>query len=197
METNRQHQLKQATIISLFLFAAIIATTGVVGLIPQGGTKEGDPLINPTEETVQVMAVIPEQETVFLFEHFKAPLTGRISSAYGYRTDPFTGEIGYHRGVDIAVPEGTEVLASETGTVIASTYDEIGGNYIILAHKNGTKSYYGHLQNRIVSKGDEVEQGQVIGLSGATGKVTGAHLHFQLIYQERTVDPLNYIDLGV
>jgi murein DD-endopeptidase MepM/ murein hydrolase activator NlpD len=97
--------------------------------------------------------------------------------------------------VDIAVPAGTEVRAAAGGTVTASTYGSVGGNYVIITHENGTQSYYGHLQTRTVSKGDSVERGQIIGLSGATGKVTGAHLHFQLTYNDRTVDPQKYVDL--
>lgn len=196
MKTKRMQQLKSATVFTLLLFSATVAVTGMVGLIPAAEAAE-EPTVK-TEEPVtaeEVFAILPEEETVTVFSGFEAPLTGTVSSPYGYRSDPFSGVTSYHKGVDVAVPEGTEVKATERGTVTSSAYNSIGGNYIVIDHGNGTTSYYGHLQTRTVSVGDTVEKGEIIGLSGETGKVTGPHLHFQLTYQERTVDPQKYIDL--
>lgn len=183
----------------LLLTAGMLAILGMTGLVNSEKaaelTAEAPAFEIDAPLSEEVFSVLPEEVASSVFSEFQAPLTGRISSRYGYRSDPFTGETKYHRGVDIAVPAGTEVRAAAGGTVTASTYGSAGGNYVIITHENGTQSYYGHLQTRTVSKGDSVERGQIIGLSGATGKVTGAHLHFQLTYNDRTVDPQKYVDL--
>lgn len=183
----------------LLLTAGMLAILGMAGLINREQAEE-QTAESPAFEidaplSEEVFSVLPEEISTEVFAGFQAPLTGKITSRYGYRSDPFTGETKYHRGVDIAVPAGTEVRAAAGGTVTVSAYGSVGGNYVIIAHENGTQSYYGHLQTRTVSKGDFVKQGQIIGLSGATGKVTGAHLHFQLTYRDRTVDPQKYVDL--
>lgn len=196
MRTKRTERFKQSAIVTLLLFAVTMSISGIVGLIPKtDGTKT--PTIKTEEPAFaeEVFAILPQEETVTVFANFTPPLTGTVSSAYGYRSDPFSGKIRYHKGVDVAVCEGTEVCATSGGTVKESSYNSIGGNYVVLDHGNGIESYYGHLQNRTVSVGDTVKQGEIIGLSGKTGKVTGAHLHFQLTYKERTVDPEKYIDL--
>ncbi|MBQ4323086.1 MAG: M23 family metallopeptidase [Clostridia bacterium] len=193
---NLQPTKKEIITLTLILFAAMTACTGILGLIPTAAAVETGRPETSFPVTEEVFSVLPEESASTLFSAFLPPLQGKITSSYGYRTDPFSGETSFHRGVDIAVPSGSEVKASCGGTVKASAYSDIGGNYIILSHENGTESYYGHLQKRIVAKGDTVEQGQIIGLSGATGKVTGAHLHFQLTYNGRTVDPTRYLGLS-
>lgn len=196
MRNSKIDAMKQGVVITLLLFAVSLAATGITGLIPKGDIKPDNP--KKTEEIVlseEVFSVLPTEEAVTVFSGFSEPLTGRVSSAYGYRKDPFSGQIKYHKGVDVSVREGTDVKAVSDGTVTASKYDSVGGNYVIVDHGNGVESYYGHLQTRTVAVGDSVVQGQIIGLSGKTGKVTGAHLHFQLTYRERTVDPQQYLDL--
>ncbi len=196
MRTKRNREMKQAAILTLLLFAATLAVTGITGLIPKGDTAPTEE--EKTESIVlyqEVFSVLPTDETVTVFADFCPPLTGRITSGYGYRKDPFSGQIKYHKGVDVAVERGTEVLAVSNGKVTASRYDSIGGNYVTIDHGNEVESYYGHLQTRTVAVGDTVTTGQIIGLSGDTGKVTGPHLHFQLTYRERTVDPRQYFEL--
>ncbi len=196
MKKRTLYTMKQGAIITLLLFAVTLAITGITGLIPKGDSLLDNP--EQTEETIlseEVFSVLPSEETVTVFANFQTPLTGTVSSGYGYRKDPFSGQTKYHKGVDIAVRKGTDVKAVSGGTVTASKYDPVGGNYVIIDHGNGVESYYGHLQVRTVSVGDSVEKGQILGLSGDTGRVTGPHLHFQLTYQNRTVDPQQYFDL--
>lgn len=187
------------TLISLFLTAAIIALTGIVALIPESQASAENFQEEQADVTVfwgaeeEIIAIGPIKEASTVFSGFSPPLQGRISSCYGYRTDPITGKRSYHRGIDIAVAEGTDVLAAMDGTVKASAYSDVGGHYVIIKHENGTESYYGHLQKRTVAKGDIVRQGERIGLSGNTGVTTGPHLHFQLTYNNRTVDPQKHI----
>lgn len=187
--------LKSLILFSLLFFAVITATAGILGAL-EAETVQSNVEYPLQPESLEVF--LPETTEIdsAVFRNFRPPLTGKITSPYGYRTDPFTGEKSFHRGVDIGVKEGSEIAAVASGKVKTSAYSQLGGNYIILSHKNGTESYYGHLKTRLVSKGDSVEQGEPIGLSGATGKVTGAHLHFQLSFNGRTVDPQRYLDLA-
>ena len=191
MNQTKLKSIRNATVYVLILFAACTAAIGSIKQIPKEEPTASAEEPNATE----VFYEAPQESTESIFLTFQAPLTGRITSDYGYRTDPFTGKESYHNGIDIAAEEGTEVKAAQEGTVTASAYDNEGGHYVILSHKNGSESYYGHLQTRTVSRGDTVEQGDIIGLSGKTGKVTGPHLHFQLTYRGRTVDPARHISL--
>jgi murein DD-endopeptidase MepM/ murein hydrolase activator NlpD len=118
----------------------------------------------------------------------------RLTSGYGYRTDPFTGKRAFHGGIDLAVPENTEVVSCGIGRIEKAGYNRTNGNYIIIDHGNNYKSYYGHLSRVNVKKGDEVVKGQVIGLSGNTGMSTGPHLHFQITFDGKTIDPLTIIN---
>ncbi len=189
-------QWKTGVIFTLLLFGATLASAGCVALIP--AKEKAPPTVSEevAAESVTVFSVLPHPTSVTVFRGFMCPVTGRISSAYGYREDPFTGETKYHKGVDVAVPEGTAVKATFSGVVTEASYNSIGGNYIVIDHGNGVQAYYGHLQVRTVSKGDRVGTGDVIGKSGKTGKITGAHLHFQLSYNGRTVDPETYLDFS-
>ena len=109
-----------------------------------------------------------------------APVRGKVSSRFGTRVNPITKKKEFHNGIDIAVPEGTGVRSAGSG-VIANVYtSDIGGVQMILRLDSGMVAGYAHLQKAKVRKGDRVGSGQVIALSGRSGKVTGSHLHFSL-----------------
>ncbi len=116
-----------------------------------------------------------------------------ITSEYGYRTDPFSGQRTFHTGIDMAAPEGNHVFSVHDGLVLLSEYDEVGGWYIVIEHAGQLQTYYGHLSKILVEKGNRVQAGQVIGLSGNSGKTTGPHLHFEVVDHGETVDPTAYI----
>ncbi len=104
-----------------------------------------------------------------------------ISSQYGYRTHPVTGQKqSFHQGVDIPAPRNTKILAARSGTVILSEKASSYGNYVVLNHGNGEVTLYAHMNSRAVEGGDVVKQGQVIGYVGTTGRSTGNHLHFEV-----------------
>ena len=112
------------------------------------------------------------------------PVAGTITSPQGYRTDPITGEVSYHSGTDIAVPEGTPILAAADGTVtIANALDSWGGSYgyhVKLDHGGGLTTLYAHCSSICVTVGQQVKAGQVIAYVGHTGRATGPHLHFEI-----------------
>lgn len=116
-------------------------------------------------------------------EEFINPITGKITSPFGYRTHPITGEYLYHNGVDVAVVTGTDIKAPADGIVDSSYYNDVGGLQVVLKHDNGYKTGYAHLSQALVAVGETVKQGQVIAKSGNTGRSTGPHLHFTFTNQ--------------
>lgn len=117
----------------------------------------------------------------------------RISSYYGGRTHPVTGQMeSFHRGVDIAAAYGTPIYATKSGTVTLARYNGTYGNCVKLDHDDNGRSLYGHMSRIAVSAGQHVEQGQIIGYVGSTGRSTGPHLHFELYRGNTLVNPLGY-----
>lgn len=117
------------------------------------------------------------------------PAVGRISSEFGWRDDPFSGKKAWHAGVDIAVAEGTEINSCWPGKVVFAGKNGGYGNMVVIEHKNGWKSYYGHNQRNLVREGQFVQDGQKIALSGDTGRSTGPHLHFELRQGDQAWNP--------
>ena len=106
--------------------------------------------------------------------------SGKISSKFGIRKDPFSSRSTFHGGIDISAPHGTTVCASQEGRVVFSGWKNGYGKLVILRHEYGYETYYGHLSKMSVKKGDKVKAGANIGLVGMTGRATGPHLHFEL-----------------
>ncbi|MCR5835313.1 MAG: peptidoglycan DD-metalloendopeptidase family protein [Lachnospiraceae bacterium] len=123
------------------------------------------------------------------------PLPGHtsISSGFGYRADPFSGQTSYHSGIDLPAPSGTPIVASASGQVAWSNYSTSAGNWIGIDHGNGVYTVYMHMSARLVSAGQTVSQGQTIGLVGTTGSSTGNHLHFSVRLNGTYVSPLSYV----
>ena len=117
----------------------------------------------------------------------------RLTSPYGYRTHPVTGQWKFHNGVDLANSKGTPIRAARSGKVTVATYGGTYGYYVTINHGDGYSSLYANMTHYIVSKGDTVSKGQVIGYMGSTGRSTGPHLHFSIFYNGSTVNPMNYI----
>ena len=114
---------------------------------------------------------------------------GRVSSAFGYRKDPFTGEAKFHHGIDIAAAEGTEVYPAKGGEVMFSGYRKGYGNIVEIDHGDGIVTKYAHNRANRVATGDRVGPDTVIAEVGSTGRSTGPHLHFEVQYEGRKVPP--------
>ena len=140
------------------------------------------------EEERRQNNVTIDSETNYLW-----PLPGyyRLTSLFGYRIHPITGKAHSHTGIDIPAPEGTPVLAAASGTVEAEGWDGEGGlgDRVILAHGGGWTTTYGQLSQITAVTGETVEQGEVIGYVGATGRATGPHLHLELAENGVPTDP--------
>lgn len=116
-----------------------------------------------------------------------------VTSPFGGRTDPVKGTNEYHTGVDFGVPLGTEIKAAADGVVVQAGTNGGYGNSISIDHGGGMETLYGHLSKVLVSVGQKVKQGDIIGLSGSTGKSTGPHLHFEVRKNGQPVNPMTYL----
>ncbi|MFP4171739.1 MAG: M23 family metallopeptidase [Candidatus Hydrogenedentota bacterium] len=117
----------------------------------------------------------------------------RVSSNFGYREDPFSHSLRHHDGMDFSAPPGSDVLATGQGTVIKAEYEGHFGNMVEIDHGDGQTTVYGHMQELLVSPGEEVERGDVIGLVGSTGRSTGPHIHYEVRRDGQPVDPSSYL----
>lgn len=120
---------------------------------------------------------------------FEWPVSGTITSPFGWRSNPFGGAPEFHQGLDIAAPTGTTVTAAAAGTVIMAQWYGGYGNYILIDDGGGYSTGYGHLSAFYVSAGQQVKQGQAIGAVGCTGECTGPHVHFEIRINGKPVDP--------
>ena len=124
------------------------------------------------------------------------PVAGTITSQFGHRVDPITGEVSSHTGTDIACAEGTPILAAADGTVtVANGLDSWGGSYgyyIQIDHGGGLETLYAHCSSICVTTGQQVQTGQVIGYVGHTGRATGNHLHLEVLINKTRADSMSF-----
>lgn len=127
-------------------------------------------------------------------ELFIYPISGRLTSRYGTRADPFTGVKSFHTGIDLAAPTGTPVKASTDGRVAAAGSQNVYGNYVIVTHAGGYQTLYAHMSSISVRRGQYLAQGDEVGKVGSTGYSTGPHLHFSVYKNGKTIDPFSVLD---
>jgi murein DD-endopeptidase MepM/ murein hydrolase activator NlpD len=120
-------------------------------------------------------------------------IKGWTSSYYGKRTDPFTGKLAMHKGMDFAGKEGSGIVAVANGVVTWSGERYGYGNLVEINHGNGYSTRYGHNAKILVEVGDSIEKGQVISLMGSTGRSTGPHVHFEVLKKDRQVNPAKFV----
>jgi murein DD-endopeptidase MepM/ murein hydrolase activator NlpD len=175
---------------------------------PDGTMREIDSIRGLTEYFAA--ATDPVQEIRSLFASQSALLTeipniwpikggiGHVSMSFGQNPNPFNGQSYIHKGIDLSTyRSGDPVLATADGQVVQVDYDVAGGfgNYIIIRHKHGFYTRYGHLLRSAVHRGQRVQQGDVIGYIGNTGLSTGPHLHYEVHIGSDVVDPAKYLNL--
>ena len=112
-----------------------------------------------------------------------------VSSEFGWRTHPVTGKKQFHDGIDLVAARGTTVFSAAPGKVVFTGYKRNSGNVVVVQHPGGYASYYAHLDEIMVAAGMTVSQGNPIGTVGNTGRTTGAHLHFKVTKDGRSIDP--------
>ena len=121
------------------------------------------------------------------------PVNGRVMSSFGSRMDPFSGEGAVHTGVDLSAAWGTPVHAAADGIVTHASWGGAYGNIVIIDHGDGMQTWYAHLSSFAVVPGQEIRRGEVLGRSGATGRVTAPHLHYEVRVGGTPVNPYKYL----
>ena len=121
------------------------------------------------------------------------PVNGRLMGGYGQRSDPFSGEGAMHTGIDISAPAGTAVKATADGVVVHSNWNGGYGRCVIVDHGNGYQTWYAHLSRMDVMEGQEIRQGETLGLVGTTGRATGPHLHYEVRIHSTPVNPYRFM----
>jgi len=122
---------------------------------------------------------------------------GWISSYFGKRTDPFSGRLEMHKGMDLAGKKGSDVIATASGVVTWSGERYGYGNLVEINHGNGYVTRYGHNEEILVKVGDSVERGQSISKMGSTGRSTGPHVHYEVLLNDRQIDPIRFVQSKV
>jgi murein DD-endopeptidase MepM/ murein hydrolase activator NlpD len=141
----------------------------------------------------EILSFIKEKKDILARTPSIWPTTGWVTSNFGYRRSPFTGQRELHKGLDISAPLGTPIYASASGKVVKVERDHGYGKNIMVDHGSGIVTRYAHLNNYAVKKGEQVKRGQLIGYVGNTGRSTGPHLHYEVRLNGVPVNPLRYI----
>lgn len=123
------------------------------------------------------------------------PHGGKLNSKFGYRKDPFRKKYGFHSGIDIDANYGDPVVATADGTVSKASWHHSYGKTVVIEHKDGYETLYGHLSKITVKEGQKVTTGEVIGKAGSTGRSTGTHLHYEVAKDGKRIDPSDYLTL--
>jgi murein DD-endopeptidase MepM/ murein hydrolase activator NlpD len=155
-----------------------------VAAMPVAAARVPAAPVAPTTESargVVTSVAIPEPDVHESLEPGVKPVSGNVTSAFGWRRDPFTNQLKFHQGVDLRAAYGQEVQAAGAGTVVFSGDQGGYGTSVVLEHADGTRTRYAHLSAVLVRKGDQVGAGEPVGRAGKSGRATGTHLHFEVI----------------
>ncbi len=177
------------------LIESVMNKIGVYVQVKEDGKNSGGPYISPeraytekllnkTDHYINILEKLP----------LGRPISGQITSKFGWRSDPFLKKPALHGGADIKGKIGDKVEATADGKVVFTGYDRGGyGHYIRISHENDYESIFGHLSKILVKKGDKITRKQIIGLVGNSGRSTGPHLHYELRYKGRHINPERYM----
>jgi murein DD-endopeptidase MepM/ murein hydrolase activator NlpD len=121
------------------------------------------------------------------------PAQGWLTGTFGGRSDPFTGEAGFHQGIDISTEKGQPVYATADGEIESASFVGDYGNLVVIQHGFGLTTRYGHLSGFAVKPGQAIKRGQVIGYVGATGRATGSHVHYEILANGQLLNPLQLL----
>lgn len=154
---------------------------------PEG--TAGPDVVSVVREVVGAAAAAPAAVA-----NLVRPVAGAVTSAFGWRRDPFTHAMKFHQGVDLRAAYGQEVQAAGAGRVVFSGEQGGYGTTVVLEHADGTRTRYAHLSARLVEKGDAVSAGEPVGRAGKSGRATGTHLHFEVIAPDgRRIQPEQWV----
>lgn len=152
--------------------------------------------VDATLEEVRQQEVLGKLESnsgILLSTPSVWPTTGWVTSGFGNRKSPFTGQEEFHRGLDISAPRGTPIYAPASGRVVAADKDGSNGLTLVLSHSPSISTRYSHLQRIAVKPGETVKRGDLVAFVGDTGRSTGPHLHYEVLLAGVPQNPLHYI----
>lgn len=152
-------------------------------IIPE---SDRESLIQQTDKYLQMMAKLP----------LGRPVPGPVTSSYGSRKDPVNKKAGFHSGVDFRGKRGSEVMTTADGVVLKAGRNGSYGLFVQIGHGNGYSTCFAHLKKFTVKKGERVSRGQTIGLVGSSGRSTGPHLHYELRYNNKTINPEKFLKVA-
>ena len=179
------------------LMESILNTVGVDVKVEGSQQNTGGPFTQITEKTPDDLIFKADRYLEMIQSvPLGAPVPGVITSKYGRRRDPINSRPAFHKGVDIRGRMGTEVKATAEGKVYELGNDKGIGRFIVLDHKNGFRTSFGHLKKILIKRGQEVRRGQVIGLLGNSGRSTGPHVHYEILYKKELVNPIKYMRIA-
>jgi murein DD-endopeptidase MepM/ murein hydrolase activator NlpD len=141
----------------------------------------------------QIIKYITEQRARMTAVPSGWPVKGWITAGFGSRMDPFTGALTFHEGVDIANDEGTPIKAQADGVIVGAGFERGYGNVVLINHANGYTTRFGHMRNFVVTKGQHIKKGQILGYMGSTGRSTASHLHYEVRLNGVAVNPVRYM----
>jgi murein DD-endopeptidase MepM/ murein hydrolase activator NlpD len=159
--------------------------SGGLYLAPPDNIREGS-ILDEADRFVLLLRQLP----------LGRPVDGKISSLYGRRRDPLNHKKAFHAGLDFRGRRGDKIHVTGSGVIKRSGYQRGFGNCIVVDHGNGYETLYAHLSKRLVKKGEQVYRDQVIGLMGSTGRSTGTHLHYEVHYRNKTVNPIKFLRIA-
>lgn len=207
---QRENALKQEQLTSLQLMASEVSMElGVKRRLVGADTIADEGLLVPTvQESIDQYNFLKSANFSRIHHEYAHawqknivpsmwPVNGRLLSRFGERQDPFSGEGEIHTGVDISAGMGTQVHAAADGVVSHAEYSSGYGKMVIIDHGNGMHTWYAHLSRFEVIPGQEIRRGEVLGYSGATGRVTTPHLHFEVRLGGSAVNPMPYLTRSV
>ena len=132
-------------------------------------------------------------QTHLTYPDFMMPITGSITSPFGERMNPLSNQPEHHTGIDIDISTDPQVKAAASGIVAKIGVDERFGNYVIISHSGSFSTCYAHLESVSVTEGTKISKGAPIGIGGASGMVTGPHLHFEIRKGEKRMNPMLFL----
>lgn len=168
--------------------------------VSQNLNNQGGSLENLTQKSKTIVnslkfvnSVINRQRVRLASTPMVWPTRGYLTDLYGWRTHPITGKRDFHHGVDIATQLGNKVMATANGTVLVAEYRSYYGNLIVIDHGYEYATWYGHLASIAVKEGQRVKRGQVIGYVGSTGRSNAPHLHYEVRFMRKPVNPMKFM----